>query len=242
MTKLLSKKRDTNRAEPIPTAYKNTKDTAQDLLVQARETAQPILATARHAAQSTAANVKDVAQKTFTSAKGTTQDKLANTKDFARSRFKTTRNATQDRLAQVQESTKVWLDKALDLLVTVASVVAALLYENRRKAQQKLQQAQVSLQKTATPIVEKTQDVVITSTRDASERLQRVADNAKDVKEAVQEGYAHYQRKRRRKRILFRMGLLAGVVATLLYTPLAGSDVRQRIAAGWQQYRSHFGL
>ncbi len=242
MAKLFSKNRDTNRAERTPAAYTNTKDAAQDIVIRAKGTAQSTLATARNAAQSTAANVKDVAQKTFTSAKGTTQDKLANTKDFARSRFKTTRNATQDRLAKVQESTKVWLNKALDLLVTVVSVVAALLYENRRKAQKKLKQARVSLQKTATPIVEKTQDVVITSTKNASERLQRVADNAKDVKEAMQEGYAHYQRKRRRKRILFRIGLLAGVVVALFYTPLAGSDVRQRIAAGWQQYRSHFGL
>jgi hypothetical protein len=88
--------------------------------------------------------------------------------------------------------------------------------------------------------VEKTQDVVSTSKETASKRLQRVADNAKDVKEAMQEGYASYQRKRRRKRILFRIGLLAGVAMALLYTPLAGSDVRQRIAARWQQYRSYF--
>lgn len=231
MAKLFSKNQDTDKAERVQAAYANTKDAAQEFLARAKETAQ-----------STAANVKDRAQNTFTKAKGTTQDKLANTKDFAQSTFKTTRNTTQDKLAKVQGRTKGGLDKAQDLLSAVMSIVAALLYENQHKAQKKLKQAQISLRKTANPIVEKTQDVVVTSTKKASEGLQKVADNAKDVKEALQDGYAHYQRKRRRKRTLFRIGLLAGVAIALFYTPLAGSDVRQRIAQQWQHYHSYFGL
>jgi hypothetical protein len=242
MAKPFSKFQDTDAAEHVQVTYANTKDAAQDLLVRVKETAQPILATARNVAQSTATNVKDVAQNTFTSAKGTTQHKLAKTKDLAQSTFRTTRNTTQDRLAKVQESTKVGLAKAQHLLAAGVSIAAALLYENLRIAQQKLQRAQVSLRQTATPIVEKTQDVVVTGTKKASESLQKAADNAKDVKEALQDGYAHYQRKRRRHRTLFRIGLLTGVVLTLFYTPLAGSDVRRRIVQQWQQYRSNLGF
>ncbi len=242
MAKLFSKNRDMDTAERAQVAYANTTDTTQDLLVRVKETTQPILATARNVTQSAVANMKNVAGNTFISAQGMTQDKLAKTKDFAQSTFRTTRNTTQDRLTKVQKSTKVGLDKAQRFLATGVGIAAALLYKNLHLAQKMLQQAQASLRQTAMPIMEKTQGVVVISTRRASESLQKAADNAKDIKEALQVGYAHYQRKRRRHRILFRIGLLTGVALALFYTPLAGSDVRQRVVQQWQQYRSNFGF
>ena len=200
---------------------------------QDRDTAERI--------QAAYANAQDATQNTFTKAKGRTQDKLADTRDSAQSTFETARDVTQDRLAKVQDSTKVGLDKAKHLLSTLVGIVIALFYENQRKAQRKLKQAQASVLKTATPIAEKTQDVVVTSTKKASQSLQKAADNAKDAKESLQDWYAHYQQKRRRNRMLFRIGLLAGVAVALFYTPLAGSDVRQRITQQWQHYRSYFG-
>jgi hypothetical protein len=181
-------------------------------------------------------------QAAYANTKNTTQELLARARANAQSSLKPTRKATQNTLAKVQDSTKVGLDKAQDLLaagVSVASAVGPLLSENRQKAQKKLKQAQVSLAKTAVPIVEKSQDVIVTSTKKAGKSLQKAADNTKDVKEALQDRYVHYQRKRRRNRVLFRIGLLAGIILALFYTPLTGSEVRQRIAQQWQRYRSY---
>ncbi len=180
-------------------------------------------------------------QSAYANAKNTTLDILARARENAQSTLKTTRQATQGTLTKVQKNTKVGLTKVQRLLATGMGILAALFYENQRKGQDKLKQAQVSLQKTATPMLEKTQDVVVTSTMKASKSLQKAADNAKDIKESLQDRYAHYQQKRRRNRAFFRIGLLAGVVLALLYTPLTGSDVRQRIVQRWQQYRSSFG-
>jgi hypothetical protein len=249
MAKLFTKNKDTARR--VEATYADTKDAAQKLLVREKKTAR-----------SNANNAKDTARKTFTSAKDTAQDRLANTKDFIRSKFKTTRNTTQDRVAQVQGKTKVWLDKALDLLVTGVSIIIVWFYQTQRRTQKKLKQARASLQKKATPIVEKTQnvvvtgtknasntlqkaaanakDTVVTGTKNASNSLQKAAANAKDTKESLQDWYAHYQRKRRRNRTLFRIGLLSGLVLALFSAPRAGSDVRQYIAQRWQQYRSYF--
>jgi sorbitol-specific phosphotransferase system component IIBC len=231
MAKLFSKNHHTDTVNHTQATHTNPKGITLDILANAAKgTAQSKLTTARNVAQSTAANVKDIAQ-----------DRLAHTKDFAQSTFETTRKATQDRLANVQDSAKSEWQDLLAATASIAGAVGALLYENQRRAQKELHQAQVSLLKTATPIVEKTQDVVVISTRKAGESLQRVADNAKDFTEARQERFAHYQQKRRRNRIIFRIGLLTGVALALFYTPLTGSDVRQRIARQWKQSRSYFG-
>src|SRR5262249_38262306 len=142
--------------------------------------------------------------------------------------------------------------------LALISAIGAMFYDKQRKAQEKVKQAQVALLKTATPIVERTQDVVTTSAKKASQSVQQAQDavitsamrasrsaqqareNAKDVTEALQNRYARYQRRRRRNRIIFRIGLLSGVALALCYTPITGSDMRQRIAQQWQHYRSYF--
>jgi hypothetical protein len=185
-------------------------------------------------ARATSANAKDVVQ-----------DILARARKTAQSTFKTTKKATQDTRAKVQDSKKA--QNLLRAGVSIASAIGALLYENQRKAQKKLKQAQnrlkrtqTSLAKTTTPIVEKTQDVITTSKKKASSSLQKAAGNTKEAKESLQDWYAQYQRKRQRNRVLFRIGLLAGVALALFYTPLTGADVRQRIAEQWQRYRPYF--
>ncbi len=57
----------------------------------------------------------------------------------------------------------------------------------------------------------------------------------KDVQESVQDQLASYARKRRRAKMLFRLGLLVGVTLAFLYTPWPGADVRRRLSAWWQQ-------
>jgi hypothetical protein len=203
----------------------------------------------------------DRAHAAYVHSKDAAQDLVARAKKRARFTFKRTRNATEDQLAQAQKSTKTGMDKVQNFLaacVALISTIAALFYDKQRKAQERMKKAQVALLKTATPIVERTQDavatsakrasqsvqqaqdVVATNAKRASQSVQQAAENAKEVTEALQNRYARYQRKRRRNRIIFRIGLLTGVALALCYTPIAGSDMRQRIVQQWQHYRSYF--
>jgi hypothetical protein len=182
-------------------------------------------------------------QATYANTRDAARNILARARETAQSRFKTSRKATQNTLTKAQHSTKVGLNKAqnwLAVVMSVASAIGAFLYEMRRKTQKKLKQTPIFLAKTTTPIVEKTQDVLITSTKKAGKSLQKAADNTKGVKESLQGRYTDYRRRHRRHRALFRIGLLAGVVLAFFYTPIAGSDIRQRIAKQWQRYRPHF--
>jgi len=58
----------------------------------------------------------------------------------------------------------------------------------------------------------------------------------KDVQDSLQDRVEAYQRKRARAKFLFRMGLVVGIVATLMYTPWPGSQMRQLVVAYWQQF------
>jgi len=78
-------------------------------------------------------------------------------------------------------------------------------------------------------------DVLGKTTKTAGKSLKKVTENVKDVQDALQDRIEAYQRKRARAKFLFRMGLLAGVVLTLLYTPWPGSQTRQLLGAYWQQ-------
>src|SRR5262249_6969712 len=112
-----------------------------------------------------------------------------------------------------------------------------------KKASQSVQQAQdvvATGAKKASQSVQQAQDAVATGAMRASRSVQQARENAKDVTEALQKRYARYQRRRRRNRIIFRIGLLSGIALAFCYTPISGSDIRQRIAQQWQHYRSYF--
>jgi gas vesicle protein len=78
-------------------------------------------------------------------------------------------------------------------------------------------------------------DVLGKTSKTAGKRLKKVTENVKDVQDSLQDRIEAYQRKRARAKFLFRMGLLAGVVLALLYTPWPGSQTRQLLGAYWQQ-------
>ncbi len=84
-----------------------------------------------------------------------------------------------------------------------------------------------------------TQDILEEGSHQVQKGLTQLGSSAKDTKEAMRKRYKHAQRKRARARMMFRWGVVIGLVATLLFTPVAGSEVRQRIKALWdrcQQY------
>src|SRR6266705_602107 len=69
----------------------------------------------------------------------------------------------------------------------------------------------------------------------AGKGLQSATGSLKDAQESVQQQFARYAKRRRRAKVLFRMGLLTGVVLVLLYAPWPGSDTRRQLGKWWQQ-------
>jgi hypothetical protein len=155
---------------------------------------------------------------------------------------------------QVRKSTKMGWSKTLVWLTTAAAIADAFIQENKRKAQKNLkkaqknmQKAQKNMQKAQGPLqsnvrasLAKASEAIGKSTSQAQYGLKQATTRAKEVQESWQEQSARRQRKRKRARMVFRWGLIAGVALALLYSPIAGSEVRQRIGKGWQQSSTYF--
>ena len=77
-------------------------------------------------------------------------------------------------------------------------------------------------------------DVLDKSTKSATKNLQKVTSNVKDMSGSVQDRIESYQRRRARKKFMFRLGLVAGVVTALLFAPWPGSETRQQLGGYWQ--------
>ncbi len=73
-------------------------------------------------------------------------------------------------------------------------------------------------------------------TKQASKSLKKVTENVKDVQETLQGRLESYQRRRARAKALFRIGLVAGIVGALLYTPWPGAETRSRLGGYLQQF------
>lgn len=187
--------------------------------------------TTRNVAKTSSATAKDIARNTATNVKNTTQDTFATAKDTAQLTY-----------AEVQKGLQQSWDKTRAWLAFVAAIAATFAQNNMRKAQEKLEDAQENLQKIQGPLqnnvrssLAKTSDVIGKSTSKAKYGFQQATTRAKELQDTWQEQSAERQRKRKRAKSLFRWGLIFGVALALLYSPVAGSDVRQRIGKGWQQ-------
>jgi gas vesicle protein len=149
----------------------------------------------------------------------------------------------------VQDSVAYTWAKAQDTIQTSVDVAQAAIQKNSDLAQKKLNKAQKQAMKNlatmqssvVTPSLLKAQDVLTKSSTQAGKGLMQAASSAKDVRDAVQDQYTSYVSKRKRARAMFRWGLVIGVVLAILYAPVAGSELRSRLAAQWQNYRSYFG-
>jgi hypothetical protein len=211
---------------------------------KARDTAQSTYENAKDVAQSTYGNAKDVAQSAYGNAKDVAQSAYGSAKDVTLSTYATAKDAARSTYSNVEDNVKTGLDKTQGALAASAGLAKGLLQDNKRQAKKNLKKAQKNLhraQHRAESGFARTQDMIGQSTQKVNKRMERAASNAKDLKESVQEQYAHYQRKRKVGRALFRWGLILGVIVTLLYTPIAGSEVRQRIFQQWQRFRTYLG-
>ena len=88
----------------------------------------------------------------------------------------------------------------------------------------------------------KTQEVLGKGTKQASKSLMQATDSVMDMRDSLQDQYASYIRKRQQARMLFRWGLLTGLVFALLFTPLPGSQVRQMVAQQWERFRGSMDM
>ncbi len=184
--------------------------------------------------QKPSANAQDVAQSTYKNAGNIMQDPWARAKDTA-----------QLASAQVEKRMKLGMDKTRAWLAVGIGIASTLLHKNKYTAQKKLETAQKNLQDMQGPLqrnvrssLTKTVGALSDSTLKARESLNQATTRAKEMQELWQEQYIQRQRKRKRAKMIFRWGIVAGAVLALLYTPIAGSEVRQRLAKEWQQYRS----
>lgn len=75
-----------------------------------------------------------------------------------------------------------------------------------------------------------------------SRTLRQAGENVKELKETAQERHEQRVRKRRRARLMFRWGLIIGVVLALLYTPKPGVEIRTKLTELWHTYRTRLGL
>jgi hypothetical protein len=156
----------------------------------------------------------------------------------------------QDRVTNGLGKTQKTMQVGLTAAQQVYAKNAKKAQENLKKAQKNMHAMQESLQTSVIPAVAtgvavglaKTQDVLHKGSEKANQGLQQVAGSARGVKESMQDQYTHYQQKRQRARSLFRWGIIAGIALALMFTPLTGSEVRQRLAEQWQRYRSYIGL
>jgi len=187
-------------------------------------------------AHTTSTKAKDVARSTSNNVRASAQNTIASAKDTVQLGY-----------AQVEKSMKLGWDKTLTWLTIGVGIAGTLLQKNMQKAQKNLEQAQKKVQKVQGPLqsnvtssLAKTSDIIGKSTNKATDSLKQATTKAKEMQEAWQEQSAERQHKRKRAKTVFRWGLIFGVALALLYSPMAGSEARQRLSKGWQQSSAYF--
>ena len=70
----------------------------------------------------------------------------------------------------------------------------------------------------------------------------KAARNVRKVSDDRQHSYERAARRRARNRRLFRWGLIVGIVLALLYTPVAGPEIRRGLAEQFNQLRTVVGF
>ncbi len=187
--------------------------------------------TTRNIAKITSAKANNSVRFTPKNLRNNKQETLANTKDIAQLTYAQMQKSIQ----QGWNKTRTWLAIGAAIAVTFAQKNMRQAQKNLEKAQKSLQKTQISLQSNIRSGMAKTSDVIGKSTSKAGLSFQRAATRAKELQHSWQEQSIQRQRRRKRAKMAFRWGLIFGVVLALLYSPIAGSEMRQRISKGWQQ-------
>jgi hypothetical protein len=185
-------------------------------------------AKAHKVARSSSKDIKDI--------KNSAQDTLASAKDTVQLAY-----------AEVEKSMRRGWNKTLTWLALAVSIVVPILQKNMQKAQNNINKVQKNLEKIQGPVqsnvrskLARTSQALGKSTSAAQGSLQQARTRAKEMQVSWQEQSIQRQRRRERAKRAFRWGIVLGVVVALLYSPIAGSEARQRISQGWQQSFAYF--
>ncbi len=148
-----------------------------------------------------------------------------------------------------QEGLQTGLGAAQDFLSTTKDSAS----KNLKKAQKNLKPVQKTVQKNVQAGLEQTQDLLQSGLETAQDVLEKgvkgagkglktVQQTISDTQDSIQAQRARAARKRAVSRAMFRLGLVTGIVAVLLFTPWPGSETRQRLGEWWQTARQNLGI
>jgi hypothetical protein len=161
---------------------------------------------------------------------------------LARAKAMTPLNYTQIQksIKQGWKKTRAWLAVGATMAATFAKKNMHETLGNLEQFQKNLQKMQSALQRIVISSLAKTSDVIGQSTSKARYSIYQVTSKVKDIQDARQKQSIERQHKRKRAKMAFRWGLIFGVALALLYSPIAGSEMRRRISKGWQQSSAFF--
>jgi membrane-associated HD superfamily phosphohydrolase len=181
----------------------------------------------------------------------TANDRASTVTQSVQSGLAKTQDTVQSGLAKAQDTLQMGLSTAQDVLQSGLDLVQDTWAQSAKKANKNLKKAQKKMKRrsvqdnvqsglsTAQNVLQSgldvAQDVWTRNVKKANKNLKKAGKSIKDVQETVQDQLASYARKRRRAKMLFRLGLLVGVMLAFLYTPWPGADIRRRLSVWWQQ-------
>jgi len=229
----------------IADRYQLNSDKVKEVSGMAKDVAQSTISTVQEGVQSGLEKAQDmlstllvgleVAQKLLTFNKRRARLKKA------QKSMRRVQGAVQERvqagLTQTQEALQTGLSAAQDTWEQGSKRTR----KNLKKAQKNLKRIQGTVQENLQAGLGVVQDTWEQSAKGARKSLKKAGKNVKDVQNSLQSQLEKRARKRQRRKAMFRVGLLTGLVLVLLYTPWPGSETRRRIAAlgqkmwqGWQ--------
>lgn len=142
----------------------------------------------------------------------------------------------------VQDKAQSTLLMVQGLIVTALSIAQVVIAQNLKRANKSLTKAQKNLSHLQGSVQDSVQsglkvapNVLGKGTKAFGKSLAKVTDNVKDMQGSFQKRLERYQRKQARKKALFRMGLVSGIVLALLFAPWPGSETRRQLGAFMQQ-------
>ncbi len=222
---------------------KKTGKKAQKQLSKLTSTMQDSVQSGVAVGQSTLQKGQDIAQdawkKNAKRAKKNLKKATSNLQDVSG----TVQDTVQSGLGKGQSVVQSGLDVAQDAWKDNSKRAAKNLKKARKKATKNLKNLQGSMQDKAglaqgavAAGVGLAQLALKQNARRASKGLKKAKDNLGDVQDSFQHRLDHMARKRKRARFLFRLGLLAGIVAALLYAPRTGADMRRLVGTYLRQF------
>ena len=148
------------------------------------------------------------------------------------------KDAVQTGLAKTQEGISAGLDSTQDALRGMqkgSKKYAKNLKKMQKGASKNVKTLQKSASKNMKSLQKGAKENLKNLQQGVGSNMQAAQKNVQQVGNALQSRRAKATRQRSRRKWVFRVGLLAGVVAALLFAPRPGSEMRSQFASFWQR-------